>query len=214
MTTTASLLATARIELFDLETPYLWSDALLYSYIDEAQKQFCRDTYGIEDSRTYSLSILADGTEWYAINARILKIRSAVNSATGKPVDLIAVEKMDTSYMKFDGAQGPIKALITGLDKGFVRAYPVPNEAATINLRTFVLPATVTSVSSFVIDDQHVPYLLHWVKYRAYYVQDADARDEKKADNNKAMWDAYCAKAKVEQSRARRPVSTVTYGGI
>lgn len=210
---TTELLAVFRQEVFDLETPYLWSDALVYTYIDEAQKQFCRDTYGIEDSSSFTLAI-AIGTEWYAIDPRILKIRSAVNSATGKPVDLIAVEKMDTSYMKFDGAQGPIKALITGLDKGFVRAYPVPNEAATINLRTFVLPATVTSVSSFVIDDQHVPYLLHWVKYRAYYVQDADARDEKKADNNKAMWDAYCAKAKVEQSRARRPVSTVTYGGI
>ena len=211
---TTALLAIAREELFDLELPYLWSDSLLYTYIDEAQKQFCRDTYGIEDSRTYSLSILADGTEWYAINPSILKIRNAANSATGKPVDLIAMEKMDEAGIRFDAVEGPIKALITGLDKGFVRAYPVPNEAATVDLRVFRLPITVASGDAFEIDEQHHLNLLHWVKYRAYYVQDADARDEKKAEANKDKWDAYCAKAKVEQSRARRPVSTVTYGGI
>ena len=210
---TTELLAVFRQEVFDLETPYLWSDALVYTYIDEAQKQFCRDTYGIEDSRSFTLAI-AIGTEWYAIDPRILKLRDAVDSATGKPVDLVAVEKMSEGRIKFDGTSGPIKALITGMDKGYVRAVPIPNVDSTVELRTFRLPTTVESGDDFEIDAQHHLNLLFWVKYRAYYVQDADARDEKKADNNKAMWDAYCAKAKVEQSRARRPVSTVTYGGI
>ncbi len=93
---TTELLAVFRQEVFDLETPYLWSDALVYTYIDEAQKQFCRDTYGIEDSSSFTLAI-AIGTEWYAIDPRILKLRDAVDSATGKPVDLIAVEKMATA---------------------------------------------------------------------------------------------------------------------
>lgn len=212
--TTTELLAVFRQEVFDLETPYLWSDALIYTYIDEAQKQFCRDTYGIADSKSFTISILADGTEWYAIDPRILKLRDAVDATTGLPVALVAVEKMEDNELRFDGTVGPLRALITGMEEHEVRACPIPNQAKTVALRTFRLPATVTSGSTFEIDTQHILYLLYWVKYRAYYVQDADARDEKKAEANKTKWDNYCADAKVAQSRARRPVSTVTYGGI
>lgn len=211
---TSELLAVARQELFDLEVPYLWADALLYTYIDDAQKQFCRDTYGIEDARSFKITIKADGTEWYAVDPRILKIRDAVNAANGKPVDLIAMEKMNEANIRFDGTVGPLKALITGMEKGFMRAVPKPNEAAVVELRTFRLPEDVVAGDDFEIDPQHVLNLLFWVKYRAYNVQDAEARDERKAKDNKADHDAYCAKAKVEQSRVRRPVSTVTYGGL
>ena len=211
--TTTELLAVFRQEAFDLETPYLWSDALIYTYIDEAQKQFCRDTYGIADSKTFTISIVA-ATEWYTIDSRILKLRDAVDAVTGLPVALVAVEKMEDNELRFDGTTGPLRALITGLEPHEVRACPIPNQTKTVALRTFRLPATVTSGSSFEIDAQHILYLLYWVKYRAYYVQDADARDEKKAEANRVMWNTYCAAAKIEQSRARRPVSTVTYGGI
>ena len=40
-----------RFEVSDEEADVLWSSANLYGYIDEAQKQFCRQTYGIEDAR-------------------------------------------------------------------------------------------------------------------------------------------------------------------
>lgn len=203
-----------RLEVYDTVAPYLWSDAVIYTFIDDAQKQFCRDTYGIEDARSFKLSIKSDGTEWYALDPSILKIRSAINSASGDEVPMVAVEKMRENGLKFDGRQGPLRALVTGMEKGYVRAHPVPNTATTVELRTFRLPADVVAGDDFEIDQQHVLNLLFWVKYRAYNVQDADARDPKKMAENKAMWDAYCAKAKIEQSRIRRPVSTVSYGGI
>ena len=53
-----------------------------------------------------------------------------------------------------------------------------------------------------------------WVKHRMYSVQDAETRDDKKAAAYRAEFLAYCAKAKSEQGRLRRPVSVVTYGGI
>jgi hypothetical protein len=211
---TTELLAVCRQEVFDLELPYLWSDALLYAYIDDAQKQFCRDTYGIEDSRSFKLAVKDDGTIWYALDPLILKIRDAIDSATGKPVDLVAMEKMDEKRMRFDGLVGPLKAFITGMDKGYVRAYPIPSVAATVELRVFRLPNDVAAGDDFEIDAQHVLNLLFWVKYRAYSVQDAETSDKTKAASNKALWDAYAARAKVEQSRLRRPVSAVTYGGI
>lgn len=211
---TTELLGIFRQEVVDLEEPRLWSDPLIYAYIDDAQKQFCRLTYGIEDARSFKLNILADGTEWYAVDPKILKLRGAVDSATGRDVPLIAMEKMADHGMRFDGSAGPLKALVTGLEKGFVRAYPKPNVASIVDLRTFRLPVTVESGDDFEIDDQHLLNLLLWVKARAYNVQDADGYDKRKATENKTAFEAYCAEAKVEQSRARRPVSTVSYGGL
>lgn len=211
---TTELLATFRAEVFDTVAPYLWSDSLIYTYIDDAQKQFCRDTYGIEDSRSFKISVKEDGTSWYALDPLILKLRDAVNAATGDDVPLIAMEKMRDNHMRFDGTVGPIKAFVTGMEKGYLRAYPIPNTAATIELRVFRLSNDVVAGDDFEIDPQHVLPLLFWVKSKAYAVQDADAYDPKKAAENKADWAAYCAKAKVEQSRVRRPVSTVSYGGL
>lgn len=123
--TNTELLALFRSEVTDLELPYLWSDALVYGYIDEAQKQFCRQTYGIEDARTYKLNITA-AVEWYAVNPKILKIRDVVDRATGLDIPMVPIEKMRGHGMRFDGSVGPLKAMITGLQKGFVRAYPMP----------------------------------------------------------------------------------------
>jgi hypothetical protein len=211
---TTELLGVFRQEVFDLELPYLWSDALIYTYIDDAQKQFCRKTYGIEDSRSFKITIKADGTEWYALDPSILKLRDAVDATTGSNVEIIAAEKLNERGIRFDGALGTMKVLVSGLDKGFVRAYPKPNQAAVVNLRTFRLPADVASGDDLEIDPQHHLGLLDWVKKKAYSVQDAETNNPKKAMEHEQVFEAYCAKSKVEQSRARRPVSTVTYGGI
>lgn len=212
--TNTELLGIFRTETFDLQAPYLWSDALIYRYIDDAQKQFCRDTYGIADARTFSVSVLADGTEWYTLDPRILKIRTAVDSVTGRPVDLVPVEKMALRDMRFDGQTGWLKAFVTGLEKHVLRAWPVPNVASTVKLTVFRLSTTLTTGASFEIDDQHVLPLLFWVKHKAYGVQDTETYDKQAADKNLALWNAYCARAKDEQSRTMHQAGTVGYGGI
>ena len=212
--TTTELLAVFRAEVYDTVAPYLWADSLIYTYIDDAQKQFCRETYGIEDARSFKLTILGDSTtQWYAIDPLILKLRDAIDPATGSDVPFIAVEKMRQNNMKFDGTKGPLKALVTGLEKNYVRTYPIPNVASVVELRTFRLPADVAAGDDFEIDPQHHLPLLMWVKHKAYAVQDADARDDKKSQEFETKFKNYCAAAKVEQSRLRRPVSAVAYGG-
>ncbi len=211
--TTTELLALFRAEVFDLELPYLWSDTLIYGYIDEAQKQFCRDTNGVADSRSFTIAIVPP-TQWYAIDPKILKLRDAVNAATGLDMPIISVEKMAENSMKFDGTVGTTRALISGLDEGMLRTWPIPNEAMTIELRTFRLPAAVEAGDDLEIPEQHQRNILHWVKYRAYSVQDSETFDKGAADRYRALHDAYCGKARIEQNRVRRPVSTVTYGGI
>lgn len=210
---TTELKDVVRQEVYDTVAPYLWSDALIYTYIDDAQKQFCRETDGIEDSRSFKVTVKADGTVWYAIDPRILKIRDAADTLTGRPVPLIAVEKMADHGMYFDGAVGPVRAFITGMEKGYVRAFPIPNVASVVELRTYRLPSDVVAGDDFEIDAHHTLNLSMWVKHRLYSVQDAETRDDKKAAEFYEAFHNYCQRSKSEQGRLRRPVSTVTYGG-
>ncbi len=186
------MLAAFRDEMADQELPYLWSDAAIYRYIDDAQKMFCRFTEGIEDARTYSLSVVP-GTIWYTLPTPILKVREATRVDTGREVPLVAVEKARVEGVIFDGATGPLKFLVSGFEKDALRAWPVPDEAVSVTLSVFRLPLVRIEEADqdLEVDDQHEAGLMLWVRFRQY-----------------------CAAARVEQNRRRHPAGAVIYGGI
>jgi len=208
-----------RAEMRDTEEPYLISDAALYSYLDDAHKWFCRLTEGIEDSRTPAVArveIVPD-TEWYDISPLILKIRQAHRMDTGAPVELVSAERASKLDLRFDGRKGPLRYLVTGMGRNTVRAWPMPNETVTLELNTFRLPLspiTDAGDQELEIDDQHHRHLLLWMKHLAYDNHDVEMFDRRKSDDYKAKFEQYCFRAMKEQERARRPNSTVLYGGL
>lgn len=210
---TTELLNLFRAEVRDQEAPYLFENEQVYAYINAAQLEFCRLTEGIEDGRSFKLAVVP-GQEWYPIDKRVLKLRKAYFTATGRPVEVVNQEKAEPLGIRFDGRSGPAKALVAGIQKGMLRAWPLPNEAAEIALDVFRLPKPVGEGDQLEIDEQHHIYLLHWVKHLAYSVQDADTFDRRRAEEYEAKFRAYCARAREEQTRARRQVSTVMYGGL
>jgi hypothetical protein len=208
------LLVLLRTEIADLAEPYLLNDPVLYSYIDDAQKQFCRLTEGIEDGRKFKV-LVAAGKEWYAISPKILKLRKVVNAATGRELKVINLERMSSEGMFFDGRTGPIQALVTGVEKNFARAWPVPAAEATIHLNVFRLPdQIVRGTDDLEIDEHHHMHLLLWAKHLVYGVQDSELYDKNSSVDYGARFRDYCANARVEQERARRFVGSVIYGGI
>lgn len=212
------LLTLFRQEVDDLEEPYLWSDDEAFEFMTDAQRQFCRWTEGIADSRTASvcqLSIVPD-TEWYAKSPLILKVRDARRTDTGRSVGVVNPEHIDDYGLRFDGNKSVLKAIVDGLTDGFFRAYPIPNETVTVNLAVFRLPLlAITDIDQlFEIAEHHHPHLTMWMKKRAYGKQDADTYDQKRSDDYEAQFRAYCFQALREQERARRRVGVTTYGGI
>lgn len=208
-----------RVEMRDTEQPYLIEDAALYSYLDDAQKWFCRLTEGIEDSRTPGvtrLSIVPD-TEWYATSSLILKIRNAARTDTGAPVEVLSTERAAKLGIRFDGRTGPLRYLVAGFEKNYLRAWPMPSETVTLELSTFRLPLdTITDAGDqeLEIDEQHHRHLLLWVKSLAYDNHDVEMFDRRKSDDYAAKFKDYCFRAMKEQERARRSNNTVIYGGI
>lgn len=211
---TTELLAVFRDEVADTVVPYLWSDTLVYAYIDDAQKQFCRETFGIEDARSYKLTITPD-TEWYKLSPKITRLLSAADSVTGRDIPILSVEDVKAKCIKFNGSKASkVSALVKGQQKNYLRAWPIPTTAAVIPLSTLRLPADIGAGDDFEIDEQHILNLLLWVKYRAYAKQDVETLDKRKSLDCKTEFLAYCAESKTEQGRLRRTVGVTRFGGI
>lgn len=212
------ILETFRDEMADTEAPYLWSDALLYRYLDDAQKMFCRKTEGIEDSSTVAITRLdiTAGVDWYATDKRILKVRKAFDRATGRELPIVNMERAGAEGIRFDGRAAPLKALVTGLEKNKLRAWPMPSESKVVDLAVFRLPLeSITGVDQELeVDEQHHLALLLWVKHKAYGKEDAETFNRAKSDEYEQRFYAYCSEARKEQERARRAPGTVLYGGL
>jgi hypothetical protein len=114
---TTDLLARFRDEVDDVTEPHLWSDAAVYGYIDDAQKQFCRDTWGIEDARSFTLVTII-GTEWYKFDARITRLLGA--TLLGGNIPITTVE--ESPDIKFDGRTGKVLALVKGMELMWMQA--------------------------------------------------------------------------------------------
>ena len=208
-----------RREVSDTKKPYLWSTADIYRWIDDAQTMFCRQTEGIEDASTVGICRISvvPSTEWYTLSPKILKLRRVTRADTGCVVPVVNMEKAPSYGIRFDGRPGPLKVLVTGFEKHKLRAGPMPNETVTLELAVFRLPLVAISGESdqeLEIDEQHHLSLVEWVKHKAYLKDDAETYDRRRSDEAGARFLATCAKAKIEQVRARREVSTVLYGGI
>lgn len=221
MTPTA-LLALFRAEVRDAVAPYLWSDVEGWSYMDDAQKMFCRLTDGIPDATTTAVVdiTVAAAASWLNLHASILKIRGATRTSDGGELTILNYEDMAGRGMRFDGTTGPLSTLISGMEENKVRLGQVASEADAIKLLVFRLPineinaTTVAAAVALEIPAEHHRHLLSWMKHLAHMKQDAETYDKGKADEFEATFRRYCDDAKLEQARKRHKVRTVAYGGL
>lgn len=215
--TSGDLLELFRVEMADVAEPYLWKDEFIFDAINDAQKQFARNTDGIPDSTTPEVVELYAfaGEDTYAIHPSILKFRSVRRADTGKPVSVENQEDMPTKGMYFDGRPGTVKAIITGMDEAVIRVWPIPMEDVLLKFSVFRLPLVeVVDDQALEIPTQHHRHLLLWVKHLAYSVQDAETFDRTKARQFADDFSTYCFKTKTEQARARHKPRSVAYGGL
>ena len=128
--TSDQLLAKFREDMVDNGEETLWSDDEIYLYIDAAQKEFCRRTYGISDSTTDEICRLEVGedTEYISIDPRILAIRGA-RLTDGTRVELLSYQNIEGQStfppdygivrgLTLDDRTGPVvKALVTDMEQ-------------------------------------------------------------------------------------------------
>lgn len=215
--TSVELLAFLRLQLDDVVTPYLWSDAECYQHLSDAQRMFCRLTDGISDASTTAIVdiTVAINAEWLALDPRILKIRAANRTSDGAPLEVLNFEDMAPRGIRFDGRTGVLTTLITGMEENKLRLARKASVADAIKLLVFRLPLVdITASGSPEIPSQHHEHLVPWAMSRALLKQDSEAFDKNKAQEMETVFRRYCAAAQLEQRTKRHKVRTVAYGGI
>jgi len=209
--------------------PYLWSDATLVRYINEAQRRFARRALVIRDNSSAVTTVtLVEGQGEYVLDPSVLAVLSA--KLTGDNADLARAghSAFDTYVVPdtyfFDPAQlttlAPGKPLAFSTDETLaeddsgsvsvvsLRVYPTPSadyDGETIRLRLIRLPIdklvpTGLSAVPEIPEDYHLA-MLDWAAYLALRIVDTDAGNAKRADEFRMSFEAHVMDAKREMMR-------------
>lgn len=219
--------STALYELFrsdaqDEVAPYLWSDAEVYSYMDDAQKMFCRLQGGIADATSPATRVVVEaGSEYMNLSPLILKIREARRSPDNRGLELLNFEDLQhNDFGEVQGhsassRQGNVSALVLGLDDRKLRLIGTPTETLTISMVVYRLPRETIEGGGqdLEIAEVHHRHLLHWMKHLAHQKQDAEVYDRGRSEMFRRTFVEYCDQAKAERERREHKYRTVTYGG-
>jgi hypothetical protein len=199
----ADLLDTIRIDMLrDIAQPYLWSDDLIYRYLNEAQERFCRRTYALLDDEsdltTFDTEI---GVSSYGLDPKILMVNSA--RIVTEPDDLLSRTRQVIPTHLADSTGIPL--LFTQDEaQGKIRLYPVPDKVYTIVMRVSRLPLTkISDTVAPEIPEQYHLDLAEFAVYRCLNNNDPDGSNANAAQNFLKTWSQRLLEANREYYRIR-----------
>lgn len=204
---------------------YLWTNATLVRYINEAQRRFAKRGFVIRDSTTAEVVnvTLAEGVDQYTLHPSILSVLSA--KVDGAVRDLARVGHCILGDFTNPNAEifnaAAIGAISAGAPLAFttdetiaedddgtiaavsMRVYPVPDAVADgtlIKLRVVRLPIDELTTSSMsavpeIPLDHHLE-MLDWAAYLALRIVDEDAGNPKRAAEFAASFEQHVKDAR------------------
>lgn len=226
--TSDELLDLFRKDVVDTAQPYLWSDAEVYAYMNDAYTMFVRLIGGIPDYLTDDVCLVtaSAGEPYSETHPSILRFRGAHLEATGDTVRIINAQDMEQLQDEDFGIlrrlsnvnqRGKVRHMVIGRQQNTVQWVSTPDTDYEVRLLVERLPLnTITDGGQNFADvaAHHHLHFLKWMKYLAYSKQDAETFDKAKADFNRADFENYCDFAKREKDRAKHKVRVVRYGGL
>lgn len=148
-----------------------------------------------------------------ALGASVVLLASTTSIVAGMGLTAVGVPVGTTVLSVVANTSVTLSAAVTAaMPLGAALAF-----GTVLNLSVYRKPlVTITDDGdqALEIGAEHHSALLYWVKHRAYDKQDSEGSDMKKSTEFKTRFDAYCAKAKEEEIRARRVQGNVAYGGL
>lgn len=179
--TLAELRSLFRLKAGDTAQPYLWADAEVDAYLNEAENEAAeRASLIYDDTSATSLIAVVAGTKRYALTADVVRLDYA--ELTTPP----ATEPLALSII--DRREYGARALYLISDNTAIEFNFTPEAAATLRLGMYRLPAEpmvlVTDVPE--IRAKHHAKLIDWALHLAYLKTDSDGFDQGKADRHES----------------------------
>lgn len=211
--TFAELIAQFRIERDDAALPYLWPDAEVILYLNEAINEACERALLIEDSTTTAcckIDLIA-GQSTYDLHASIISGKRVTYD--GRAIDETSVEALDNEDSRWESRTGHPCQFIAG--EKTIRIVPIPTAdtiASTPSIyltvyRRPLLPFTTSTVTSTTTELPAVYHhrFLPWAYSLALRKVDTEAYDRDEADKQAAIFEAsFGARPDANVQRKRR----------
>lgn len=174
-----------RRRLDDVAAPFLWSDAEIVSYINEAQKEAAERALLIYDE-TSSLTEIAvqAGVATYDLDPRVLRVDRVFSVDRGRALNRTTVPVLDQESPRWEVRQGRPHSFIE--EARYLRLFPIPAAAGEIRLSLWRVPlepfgCDAQNDEEFEIDARHHVRMLDWALSLAYLKRDVDTYDEQKS---------------------------------
>lgn len=179
MVSSATMVSKFRSAMRDVAEPFLWSDDAVIGYLNQARLELCYRAWGISDTidLTFSDGLLVEYPRY------ILKIKAAYNAANGRAIPLRAYTEVSDPFSP--RTSGNPSCLLTGLEEGKLKAYPVPSTPVTVRLVVLRYPKVFVSAvdtQDIEMGDEAVAGLLYWMRHEAYSQEDSETYDRGQAD--------------------------------
>jgi len=187
-----------RAAAVDEAEPYLWSDDLVLSYLDEAQVQFCVETEGLPDRVDVEIGA---GDAMVAIPPYVLKIRKAILRSNGRELDLISEESLAAPR------SGVPRAVVVDGVMNTLTFDAVQSDSDRVILSVFRLPRKPVSHINDRVETprQFDSVLMHYALHLAFSRPDADTYDKVKATTHLESFMLGCRDAERSMGRRRKP---------
>lgn len=196
----ADLRAAAREMLSDEAEPYLWPDALLNRYANNAVREACiRARLLKDDAMTLpSLCVVAVTANQPLIQLapEILVVRSGMLVGQYHKLWALTAESMDRFQPNWDADTQTVdtpQVIIMDLAQKTIRLWPTPDVAYTLNLRVWRTPLTADLMTG----DSSVPVVIlpdpeelkHWMAHEAYLKNNLETYNAQSAANHLALFE-------------------------
>ena len=127
----------------------LWSNYQLIHFIDQAQKDFAEKTYIFRDDQNFNI-IVETGIPNVSLDERVLRIERAELLSSNHLLAVKSIEEFQNStgqddygvsrHASWEERTGTPDVLITDINSGYARIYPIPEADDEIKLTVRRLP--------------------------------------------------------------------------
>ena len=172
-----------RSERDDRATPYLFSDAEIVDWLNEAIEEACQRAHLIEDAQSAFTSFnVTAGTVYTPLPPYVIKVMRV--TVDGMKIDPTSEEELDRMDRRWELRTGQPQGWIFGRD-GSLRLFPTPSKTVAVKIRVSRLPVDLLS-PDLGAEEPEIPQqwhvkLLNWVYNRALRKNEVETQDLEKA---------------------------------
>jgi len=201
----------------------LWSNYQLIQFLNEVQKEFAERTLIFKDSQSFDPAI-TEADPWITLDPRILRIERAELASEDRVIPIVTIEEFQVSYFvddygykrsaSWETRTGPLQALISDIEAGYLRAYPIPEEDDVLELTVRRYPMSdLTDIDDKLEVPERFQFgLLHGLE--AYALATPMFPVPQAAMAAKARWEQFLDRADSRTKIKTRGPGRVRYGGL